>query len=162
MAVAPDADHPTRTLWGDMCLDAVAYEGSRLIRPKGGCCGWGVRYFNTRTPGCAACVTPPPKRIYSCFLVPFSFLFRSFCPIVFRLFHASPSSLFFSLLRCPWWRIVLFCYFVSVIHAPRAACEPSSLRIPLVCCLLAFLIFIIVCCLLAFLIFTSFYFIFFS
>ena len=123
LAVAPDADHPTRTLWGDMCLDAVAYEGSRLIRPKGGCCGWGVRYFNTRTPGCAACVTPPPKRIYSCFLVPFSFLFRSFCPIVFRLFHASPSSLFFSLLRCPWWGIVFFCFFASALHPP-----PRSLR----------------------------------
>ena len=23
------------TLWGDLCLDAVAGEGSRLIRPKG-------------------------------------------------------------------------------------------------------------------------------
>ena len=36
LAVAPDADHPTqtltltlaRTLWGDLCLDAVACEGS--------------------------------------------------------------------------------------------------------------------------------------
>ena len=39
--MAPDADHPTltltvtRTLWGDLCLDTVACEGSRLIRPKG-------------------------------------------------------------------------------------------------------------------------------
>ena len=35
----PKADHPTltrtltRTLWGDQCLDAVACEGSRSIRP---------------------------------------------------------------------------------------------------------------------------------
>ena len=25
--------HPTRTLWGDQCLDAVTCKGSRLIRP---------------------------------------------------------------------------------------------------------------------------------
>ena len=41
--MVPKADHPTgiltltltltRTLWGDQCLDAVACEGSRLIRP---------------------------------------------------------------------------------------------------------------------------------
>ena len=41
LPVAPAADRPTRTLtvtqtlWGDLCLDAVACEGSRLIRPKG-------------------------------------------------------------------------------------------------------------------------------
>ena len=41
--MAPHADRPTRaltltltrTLWGDLWLDAVAGEGSRLIRPKG-------------------------------------------------------------------------------------------------------------------------------
>ena len=41
--MVPKADHPTLTLtrtltligtlWGDQCLDAVACEGSRLIRP---------------------------------------------------------------------------------------------------------------------------------
>ena len=30
-----------------------------------------------------------------------------------------------------------FCSFVSVLHPPRAACEPDSLRIPPVCCLLS-------------------------
>ena len=58
--MALDADHPTRTLtrtvtrtlWGDLCLDAVACEGSRLIRPKGAL--WmGGAYFITRAPGCA-------------------------------------------------------------------------------------------------------------
>ena len=68
--MAADADHPTRTLaltltgtlWGDLCLDAVACEGSRLIRPKGDAVDGGyvfykklknVTYFKTRTPGCA-------------------------------------------------------------------------------------------------------------
>ena len=32
-----------------------------------------------------------------------------------------------------------FCSFVSVLHPPCAACEPASLRIPPVCCLLSFL-----------------------
>ena len=43
LAVTLEAGYPTRTLtltvtrtlWGDLCLDAVACEGSRLIRPKG-------------------------------------------------------------------------------------------------------------------------------
>ena len=56
LAVAPDADHPTRTLtrtlWGDLCLDAVACEGSRLIRPKGDAVDGGCA-FQTRAPGCA-------------------------------------------------------------------------------------------------------------
>ena len=58
----------------------------------------------------------------------FPFLFRFFCLFVlsfFRLFLASPSSLFFSLPCSLWWRILLFCYFVSVLHPPRAACEPE-------------------------------------
>ena len=57
--MAPDAHHPTRTLtrtrtlWGDLCLDAVAAcEGSRLIRPKG-MLWMGGAYFKTRAPGCA-------------------------------------------------------------------------------------------------------------
>ena len=40
--------------------------------------------------------------------------------VVFRLFLTSPSSLFFSLPCFPWWRIMLFCYFVSALHPPRA------------------------------------------
>ena len=36
-----------------------------------------------------------------------------------------------------------FCFFfVSVLHPPSTACEPASLRIPLVCCLLSFLAFL--------------------
>ena len=53
--MAPDADHPTRTLtrtlWGDLCLDAVACEGSRLIRPKGGAVAGGVRLSKLARPG---------------------------------------------------------------------------------------------------------------
>ena len=30
-----------------------------------------------------------------------------------------------------------FCYFVSVLNPPRAACEPASTRIPLACCTLS-------------------------
>ena len=59
--MAPDADYPTltltltvtRTLWGDLCLDAVTCEGSRLIRPKGDTLGMGGAYFKTGAPGCA-------------------------------------------------------------------------------------------------------------
>ena len=50
LAVAPKADHPTltltptvtRTLWGDQCLDAVACEGSRSIRPARVLCLYGL------------------------------------------------------------------------------------------------------------------------
>ena len=59
LAVAPDADHPTRTLtrtrtrtrtlWGDLCLDAVACEGSRLIRPKGDAEDEGCSFQMSRT-----------------------------------------------------------------------------------------------------------------
>ena len=64
LAVAPDADHPTRTLtrtrtrtqtrtlWGDLRLDAVACEGSRLILPKG-MLWMGGAFLKTRAPGCA-------------------------------------------------------------------------------------------------------------
>ena len=60
LAVAPDADHPTRTLtlsligtlWGDLCLDAVACEGSRLIRPKGDAADGGCAFQNSRTSVC--------------------------------------------------------------------------------------------------------------
>ena len=57
-AVAPDADHPTRTLtrtrtlWGDLCLDAVACEGPRLIRPKGDAVDGGGVFEKSRTRVC--------------------------------------------------------------------------------------------------------------
>ena len=55
--MAPDADHPTRTLtltlprtlWGDLCLDAVACEGSRLIPPKEDAVDEGCAFQNART-----------------------------------------------------------------------------------------------------------------
>ena len=56
--MAPDSDHPTRilirtrTLWGDLCLDAVACEGSRLIRPKGDAVDGGCVFQNSRTRLC--------------------------------------------------------------------------------------------------------------
>ena len=34
--------------------------------------------------------------------------------------HLSPSSLLLSLPCFPWWRILLFCYFVSALHPPPA------------------------------------------
>ena len=53
--MAPDADHPTltltRTLWGDLCLDAVASEGSKLIRPKGDAVDGGFVFQNIAHPG---------------------------------------------------------------------------------------------------------------
>ena len=60
-AVATDADRPTRTLtltrtlWGDLCLDAVECQGSvnRLIRPKGEAVDGGRAFQNSRTTGCA-------------------------------------------------------------------------------------------------------------
>ena len=60
LAVAPDADHPTRTptltltrtLWSDQCLDAVASEGSLEVDSAiGECCGWGVRISKLAHPG---------------------------------------------------------------------------------------------------------------
>ena len=56
--MALDADHPTRTLtrtrtlWGDLCLDAVACEGSSLIRPKGDAVDGGCVFQNSRTRVC--------------------------------------------------------------------------------------------------------------
>ena len=60
LAVAPDADHPTRSrtrtrngrLWGGLCLDAVTFEGSRLIRPKGDAVDGGCVFQNSRTRVC--------------------------------------------------------------------------------------------------------------
>ena len=67
--MAPDADHPTlaltrtraRRLWGDLCLDAVACEGSRLIRPKGDAVDGGYRR-NRSGPECPA--VPGGKECY--------------------------------------------------------------------------------------------------
>ena len=60
LAVAPDADDPTRTrtliltrtLWGDLCLDAVACEGSRLISLKGDAVDGGCVFQKSRTRVC--------------------------------------------------------------------------------------------------------------
>ena len=53
--MAPDADHPTltvtRTLWGDLCLDAVVCEGSKLIRPEGDAVDGGFAFQNLAHPG---------------------------------------------------------------------------------------------------------------
>ena len=56
------------------------------------------------------------------------FLFRSFLSfrlIVFRLILVSPSSFLVSSPCFPWWRIMLFCYFVLALHPPRTLCEPE-------------------------------------
>ena len=42
----------TRRLWGDLCLDALACEGSRLIRPKGDAVDGGCAFQNLRTSSC--------------------------------------------------------------------------------------------------------------
>ena len=42
---------------------------------------------------------------------------------------------FFALLFAslfPWWRILLFCYFGSALHPPRAPCEPEVRVFPCV------------------------------
>ena len=73
---------------------------------------------------------------------PSLFLFRLLCPfflsflVVFRLFLVPPSSLLVSLPFFPWWRILLFSYFVPALHLPRAPCGPEvrSMRIPVACC----------------------------
>ena len=66
-------------------------------------------------------------------------------------FCRSPFSPSFSFCRFPFVSCITFafrfpallgggfCSFVSVLNLPCAACEPASLRIPLVCCLLSFL-----------------------
>ena len=70
LAVAPDADHPTRTrtvtltrtLWGDLCLEAVACEDSRLIRPKGDAVDGGCVFQNSRTRVCLYFRLEPARR----------------------------------------------------------------------------------------------------
>ena len=63
--MAPGDDHPTqtlsltrtRTLWSALCLDAVACEGSRLIRPKGDAAdGVWVRIPKLAHPGVHTCL----------------------------------------------------------------------------------------------------------
>ena len=65
------------------------------------------------------------------FLDSFFVHFLSFRLVVFRLILVSPSSLLLSLPCFPWWRILLFCYFVSALHPPRAHCEPQVCVFPL-------------------------------
>ena len=77
------------------------------------------------------------------FLVLLSFVL-SFRLDVFRLFLVSPpsSSLVLSLPCFPWWRILLFWYFVSSLHPPSAPCEPQVCVFPLrAVFFLAFLLF---------------------
>ena len=67
----PDTDHPTqyltltqtRTLWVDLCLDAVACKGSinRLIRPKGDAVDWGCVFQNSRTRVHPCCIAHKTK-----------------------------------------------------------------------------------------------------
>ena len=71
-------------------------------------------------------------------------LLSSFCRfVVFRFvsfiafFPFLLPGMFFSIPCFPWWRIMLVCYLVSVLHAPRAACEPELCVYPL--CVVFFL-----------------------
>ena len=61
--MAPDADHPirtlARTLWGDLCLDAVSYEGSRLIPPKGDDVDEGCAFQTSRSRMCISNLALP-------------------------------------------------------------------------------------------------------
>ena len=76
-------------------------------------------------------------------LLPSSFLSCRVVVSFFRLFLALPSSLVLSLPCFRWWWILFFCYFVSVIHPPCAACEPEVRVFPLRSVFfLAFLLFI--------------------
>ena len=58
-----------------------------------------------------------------CHCPPSLFLFRSFRPFVLSFAFVSCIACFpfFSLPCFPWWRILLFCYFVSALHPPRLA-----------------------------------------
>ena len=49
----------------------------------------------------------------------------------FLVFLLSPSLLYFSLPSFPWWRILIFCYIVSVLHPPRVGCAPEACVFPL-------------------------------
>ena len=71
--------------------------------------------------------------------IPCSFFrsFLSFRLAVFRFILVSPSSLLLSLPCFPWWRILLFCYFVSALHPPPRSLLAWSVRAPLACCLLS-------------------------
>ena len=65
--------------------------------------------------------------------IPCSFFrsFLSFRLAVFRFILVSPSSLLLSLPCFPWWRILLFCYFVSALQPPRAPWESQVCVLPL-------------------------------
>ena len=80
---------------------------------------------------CALFFFPSPFVILRVpFLVPLSIVL-SFRLVVFRLILVSLSSLLLSLSCFPWWRILLFCYFVSALYLPRAPCEPGVCVFPL-------------------------------
>ena len=62
------------------------------------------------------------------FVLSFRFFRRSSVCSLYRLLR---SFFFFSLPCSPWWGVLLFCYFVSVLQPPRAACEPGVSEVPL-------------------------------
>ena len=71
---------------------------------------------------------------FPCSPSPSVFLFRWFCPVVLSFsvcFFVSASSLLLSLPCFPWWRIMLFCSFVSALHPPRVLCAPEVCVFPL-------------------------------
>ena len=78
------------------------------------------------------CALYIPVHVFVVLRVPihcsFSFVL-SFRLVIFRLLLVSPPSLLFALPCCP--RILLFCYFVSALHPPRAPCEPEVCVFPL-------------------------------
>ena len=104
-------------------------------------------------------------------LFPFSYFLRFVLSFCRPLFSPSFSFRFFVLWFsvCFLYRLLHFffrfpallgggfCSFASVLHPPRAACEPASLRIPLVYCLFYFLAFLSFTCFI-FLLFLPFFF----
>ena len=103
-------------------------------------------------PQCSRYFVPIPLAYF----VPFFFFpcFSSFFLFPFAVLRF-PLAFRFVVFRCFLFRLLRFSFcfpallggafcsfvytFVSVLHTPRAACEPANLRIPLVCCLACFL-----------------------
>ena len=78
------------------------------------------------------------------FVFPFPFAVPRFpLPFRFVVFVCFLYRLLRFFFRFPALLVGGFCYFVSVLHPPCAACEPASLCIPRMCCLLSFLAFLI-------------------
>ena len=80
------------------------------------------------------------------FVFPFPFFCRSsfpssfsFCLFVLSFFVCFSYRLLRFFFRFSALLSGEFCYFVSALHPPCAACEPANLRIPLVRCILSFL-----------------------